>query len=60
MNNENILKEQGQPLTGTPRYTPGASGFGLRDNQGNATGNTWYSIETPTPSAEDQTARIGE
>lgn len=60
MNNENILKEQGQPLTGTPRYTPGASGFGLRDSQGNATGNTWYSIETPTPSAEDQTARIGD
>lgn len=60
MNNENILKEQGQPLTGTPRYTPGASGFGLRDNQGNATGNTWYSIETPTPSTEDQTARIGD
>lgn len=60
MNNDNILKEQGQPLTGTPRYTPGASGFGLRDNQGNATGNTWYSIETPTPSAEDQTARIGD
>lgn len=60
MNNENILKEQGQPLTGTPRYTPGASGFGLRDSQGNATGDTWYSIETPTPSAEDQTARIGD
>lgn len=60
MNNENILKEQDQPLTGLPRYTPNASGFGLRDNQGNATGNTWYNIETPTPSAEDQTARIGD
>ena len=60
MNNDNILKEQGKPLTGTPRYTPGASGFGLRDNQGNATGNTWYSLESPTPSVEDQTARIGD
>lgn len=60
MDNENILKEQGQPLTGIPRYTPGASGFGLRDSQGNAIGDTWYSIETPTPSVEDQTARIGD
>lgn len=60
MNDDDILKEQGKPLTGTPRYTPGASGFGLRDSQGNATGNTWYSIETPTPSVEDQTARIGD
>lgn len=65
MDNDNvekkgILKEQNPPLTGLPRYTPNASGFGLRDNQGNATGNTWYNIETPTPSAEDQTARIGD
>lgn len=65
MNNDNveikdILKEQNPPLTGLPRYTPNAGGFGLRDNQGNAAGNTWYSIETPTPSAEDQTARIGD
>lgn len=65
MDNDNIeikdiLREQNPPLTGLPRYTPGASGFGLRDNQGNATGNTWYSIETPTPSTEDQTARIGD
>lgn len=60
MNDDNILKEQGKPLTGTPRYTPGASGFGLRDSQGNAVGNTWYSIDTPTPSVEDQTARIGD
>jgi len=65
MNNDNveikdILKEQNPPLTGLPRYTPNAGGFGLRDDQGNATGNTWYNIETPTPSAEDQTARIGD
>lgn len=65
MDNDNIkikdiLREQNPPLTGLPRYTPGASGFGLRDNQGNATGNTWYSVETPTPSTEDQTARIGD
>lgn len=60
MNNNDILKEQDKPLTGTPRYTPGASGFGLRDDQGNTTGNTWYSIETPTPTTEDQGARIGD
>lgn len=60
MNEDNILKEQGTPLTGTPRYTPGASGFGLKDPEGNAVGSTWYSIETPTPSVADQGARIGD
>ena len=65
MNNDNvemidILKEQNPPLTGLPRYAPGSSGFGLRDDQNNAVSNNWYSIETPTPSVEDQTARIGD
>lgn len=65
MNNDNvemkdILKEQNPPLTGLPRYVPGSSGFGLRDDQGNAVSDNWYSIETPTPSVEDQTARIGD
>lgn len=60
MNNDNILKEQGKPLTGTPRYTPGASGFGLKDDQGNVVGESWYSLETPVASVDDQTARIGD
>lgn len=58
--NGNIIKEQDKPLTGTPRYTPGSSGFGLKDDQGNAVGDTWYSVETPVPAATDESARIGD
>ena len=62
MTNEELTQRNkaGEPLTGLPVYTPGASGFGLRDPKGNAVGDTWYSIETPTPSVTDQSARIGD
>lgn len=58
---DETVKEQSAPLTGLPRYTPGVTGYGLRDpSTGNAVGDNWFSFTYKTPSVTDSSARIGD